>query len=327
MECRMTGVFTALVTPFRADGTFDAVTMRRLVERQIAAGVTGVVACGTTGEAAALTSLEHQEVVATVVKAAAGEIPVIAGAGTNQLQHSLELSRRCIDAGADALLQVTPYYIKPTQHGLCDYFVTLADASSVPLILYNVPGRTGVSLAPSTILQLAQHPRIVALKQAVSDLDILNEILFSRPPDFAVFSGEDSLTLAMIAMGVDGVISVASNEFPTEMVELVKAALQGDRDSGIAWQQRLEGIMRANFVEPNPIPVKYAMSVLGLLENVLRAPLGPLSTSLEPKIQRAIEQVRRLELPSKASHVTRVDPADSEGIIPRRSTRTTAATQ
>jgi 4-hydroxy-tetrahydrodipicolinate synthase len=287
MESRLSGVFTALVTPFTADGFVDEDAMSMLVERQIEAGVAGVVACGTTGEASALSESEHQRVVEVVVQTANGAVPVIAGAGTNQLNHSLELTHRCIDAGADYLLHVTPYYIKPTQHGLRDYFWKLAEASSVPIILYNVPGRTGVALAPSTILELTEHRRIVALKQAVADLDPLNDILYSRPANFSVLSGEDALTAAMIAMGVDGVISVASNVCPREMVLLVDAALAGDREQTMYWQSRLQRLMRAHFVEPNPIPVKFALASLGLIENNLREPLTPLSPRWEKEVREA----------------------------------------
>jgi 4-hydroxy-tetrahydrodipicolinate synthase len=288
MERSLSGVYTALVTPFNTDGTFDEPAMRRLVERQIAGGVQGLVPCGTTGEAPALSLDEHQRVVEVVVEQAGGRVPVIAGAGCNSTAHALELSRRCAAAGADMLLHVTPYYIKPTQQGLIEHFRRMADATELPIILYNVPGRTGVTIAPATALQLARDRRIVAIKQAVADLEQLSDLLRDRPAHFAVLSGEDSLTLAMVAAGADGVISVVSNEAPQDFVALVQAALGGDMPTARALQHKLLNLMRANFVESNPIPVKYALSRLGLIQNVLRPPMTPLSRSFENRVLTAL---------------------------------------
>lgn len=314
MHAHMSGVYTALVTPFRDDGKFDEPAMRNLVERQVEAGVSGVVACGTTGEAAALTDEEHQRVVACVVESVGGRITVVAGSGTNSLHHTRELSRRCMDAGADALLQVTPYYIKPTQAGLADYFRGLADAFPIPQILYNVPGRTGVNLQPATVLELAGHPRIQALKQAVTDLEVLNDMLYQRPSRFAVLSGEDALMLPMIALGADGVISVVSNLFPREIKALVAAALRGDRASAIAWQATLHEAMRGNFLEPNPIPVKFALWRMGLVENRLRAPLTPLSAHLHVRIEHGLREAgwRPRERTARSYSVVNQDLEDLE---------------
>jgi len=288
MRTRLSGVFTALVTPFDEDGALDEPAMRRLVDRQIAGGVQGLVPCGTTGEAAAMSADEHERVVAVVVEQAAGRVPVLAGAGCNNTAHAEELSRRCAAAGADMLLHVTPYYIKPTQAGLVAHFRRMADATDLPIVAYNVPGRTGVTITPATALKLAEDTRIVGLKQAVADLDQLGDIMQDCPSRFSVMSGEDSLALAMVAMGANGVISVTSNEAPAEFSSLMKSALIGDLVTARALQRRLLPLMRANFVESNPIPVKYAMSRLGLLRNVLREPMTPLAAQHEARVDAAL---------------------------------------
>lgn len=288
MDAKWNGVFTALVTPFRPDSSFDAAAMRTLVERQIQAGVAGLVPCGTTGESASLTLEEHQQVVATVVEAARGRVPVIAGAGSNCYAKSLELSEKCIEAGADALLHVTPYYVKPTQRGLIQYFETLADSFEIPIVMYNVPGRTGVTMSSSTILQLAQHPYIVALKQASADMDALNAILYDRPVNFSILSGEDYLTLPMVAMGAEGVISVAGNVAPELMRRLVDSTGAGARAEAMALQAQLLPLFRALFLESNPIPVKFALWQLRLIQNELRMPLTRLAEEFHPRVIHAM---------------------------------------
>ena len=290
MRSRLNGVYTALVTPWNDDGSFDEPAMRRLVERQIAGGVQGLVPCGTTGEAAAQTSNEHEHVVAVVVDQAAGRVPVIAGAGCNNTAHAVELSRRCAAAGADMLLHVTPYYVKPTQAGLIAHFRRVADATDLPIIVYNVPGRAGVTITPATAIALAQDSRIIGIKQAVADLDQLSDILADRPQHFAVLCGEDSLTLPMVALGANGVISVLSNETPAEFSTLVKSAQIGDLVTARMLHNRLLPLMRANFIESNPIPVKYALARLGLMGNVLREPMTPLSADCQERVDRALER-------------------------------------
>lgn len=293
----LSGVYTALVTPWNDDETFDAPTMRRLVDRQIEGGVQGLVACGTTGEAAAMSPDEHEQVVALVVEQAANRVPVIAGAGCNNTRHAMELSRRCAAAGANMLLHVTPYYIKPTQAGLIAHYRRVIDATDLPIVLYNVPGRTGVTISPATAIALAEDPRIIGIKQAVVDLDQLGEIIEHRPPGFAVLSGEDALTLAMIAMGAEGVVSVTSNEAPAVFVDLVHSARSASMARARLLHQQLLPLMRANFVEPNPIPVKYAMARLGLLANQLREPMTRLQALHEPQMDRALTQVGLLNDP------------------------------
>lgn len=295
MDTRLNGLFTALVTPFNSDGSIDEGAMCRLVDRQIEAGVQGVVPCGTTGEAATMTHVEHQRVVEIVAEHVAGRTFVLAGAGSNDTAAAIDLSRRCADVGANGLLHVTPYYTKPTQAGLIAHYERVAEAIDLPVVLYNVPGRTGIAIQPATALRLAQHPQIVGIKQAVVDLEQLSDILRGRPDDFAVLSGEDSLTLAMIALGADGVISVIGNEAPADFGALVHAALANDFDTARAIQRRLLPLLRANFVESNPIPAKYAMSRLGLIENVLRSPMTPLDPACTARVDAALTEAGLLD--------------------------------
>ncbi|MGA7990145.1 MAG: 4-hydroxy-tetrahydrodipicolinate synthase [Thermoanaerobaculia bacterium] len=282
------GVFTALVTPFREDGRLDEPGLRRLVRRQIAGGVDGLVPCGTTGEAVTLDPDEHERVVAITVEvahAADRRVKVIAGCGSNDTRKSQRLAARCRAVGADALLVVTPYYNKPTPRGLAEHFSAVADAGQIPLVVYNVPGRTGLNMLPETVLELATDPRIAGVKEASGSLDQACEILRSRPAGFAVLSGEDSLALPIVACGGDGVIAVVSNEAPALTVQLVAAALAGDRARAAELQARLFPLMKANFRESNPIPVKWALERLGLIGGTLRLPLVPLS----PAQHRAVE--------------------------------------
>ncbi len=291
MTVPLSGVFTALVTPFHDDGTLDEKGLRRLVRRQIAAGVAGLVPCGTTGEAVTLDPDEHERVVALTVEeahAAARRVSVIAGCGSNDTRKAQRLAARCRAAGADALLVVTPYYNKPTPRGLVAHFSAVADAGRIPVVAYNVPGRTGVNMLPETVLELAQDARIAGVKEASGSLDQACEILRGRPAGFAVLSGEDSLALPIVACGGDGVIAVVSNEAPSLLVELVAAALAGDRARAATLQARLFPLMKANFRESNPIPVKWALERLGLIGGALRLPLVPLSPSQHGSMEEAL---------------------------------------
>lgn len=295
---RLQGVFTALVTPFHADLSLDEEALRRVVRHQIAGGVAGVVPVGTTGEAATMTQEEHARVVAVVVDEvhrASRRVKVIAGAGTNDTARAVELARRCEKAGADAVLIVTPYYNKPKQDGLVAHFRAIADAVSVPVVLYNVPGRTACNLAAETTLQLAEDPRFIAVKEASGNLDQVGEILRGRPSGFAVISGDDSLTLPIVALGGDGVIAVVSNEAPALLVRLVEAALAGDRAEAARLHARLFPLMKANFLESSPIPVKWAVARIGLCEGHLRLPLTPLSPSLHGKMESILGELGLLE--------------------------------
>jgi len=298
----LSGVFTALVTPFRDDGTLDEAGLRRLVKRQIAGGVAGLGPCGTTGEAVTLDADEHERVVAVVAeeaRAAPRHVRVIAGCGSNDTRKSQDLAERCRRAGADALLVVTPYYNKPTPRGLVAHFTAVAEAGRLPVVLYNVPGRTGVNMQPETVLELAKNPRIVAVKEASGSLDQACEILRARPDGFAVLSGEDSLAVPIIACGGDGVIAVISNEAPGLYVEAIASALAGNRLRASELQAKLFPLMKANFRESNPIPVKWALERLSLIGGRLRLPLVPLSAGHHAALEDALRIAGLLDAAGK----------------------------
>jgi 4-hydroxy-tetrahydrodipicolinate synthase len=304
MSERLRGVLTALVTPFTAAGAIDEAALRRLVRRQIDGGVAGLVPCGTTGEGATLDPDEHEAVVRITVeeaRAAPRKVSVVGGAGSNDTRKAAALARRTQSAGADALLVVTPYYNKPTQAGLVAHFRAVADAVEVPIVVYNVPGRTGVNLLPATVLELSRDERFVGVKEASGNLDQAAEILRDRPERLSVLSGEDSLALPMIALGADGVIAVVSNEAPELLSDLVSRALAGDRAAASRAHARLFPLMKANFRESNPIPVKWALHRLGLIDDVLRLPLTPLAPSHHAAVEEALRSAGLLDPGSAAS--------------------------
>lgn len=288
---RLSGVFTALVTPFTETGAVDEEGLRRLVRLQVEGGVAGVVPCGTTGEAVTLDDDEHERVVGVTVEEARRAdrtVLVVAGCGSNDTRRAERGADRCRRAGADGLLVVTPYYNKPTPAGQLAHFRAVAAAGGLPVVIYNVPGRTGVNMLPETILTLADDPRFVAVKEASGSLDQASAILRARPDRFAVLSGEDSLTLGLVASGADGVIAVVSNEAPRLLVDLVDAGLRGERERAAAIHARLFPLMRANFRESNPIPVKWAMARMGLCGGTLRLPLVPLSPAHHGPMEDAL---------------------------------------
>jgi len=298
----LSGVFTAIVTPFRDDGAVDEAGLRRLARRQIEGGVAGLVPCGTTGEAVTLDADEHERVVGIVVeeaRASTRRVTVIAGCGSNDTRKSQALAERCRRAGADALLVVTPYYNKPTPKGLVAHFLAVADAGRLPVVLYNVPGRTGLNMQPETVLELARDPRIVGVKEASGTVDQACEILRARPAGFAVLSGEDSLAIPMIACGAEGVIAVVSNEAPRLYVEAIAAALAGNRARASELQARIFPLMKANFRESNPIPVKWALARLGLIGGDLRLPLVPLSPQHHAPLEDALRAAGLLDAAGK----------------------------
>ena len=274
---RLQGCGTALVTPFTDRGEVDYPALRSLVEWQIAEQIDFLVPCGSTGEAQTLDDSERERVVAAVVETAAGRVPVMAGASSNDTARATAEARRMCRLGIDYILTATPYYNKPTQGGLFRHFTAVADASTKPICLYNVPGRTAVNLQPSVALELAEHPNIMGIKEASGDLAQVMRILRGRPERFAVLSGDDWLTLAIVAAGGDGLVSVAANEMPGPMRALVHLMLAGDVEKARQWHYRLLPLMEANFLESNPAPVKAALALTGRIRNVLRLPLVPVT--------------------------------------------------
>ncbi|HVE78300.1 MAG TPA: 4-hydroxy-tetrahydrodipicolinate synthase [Gemmatimonadaceae bacterium] len=272
----LAGCGTALVTPFTSAGALDERALRALVDWQIAAGVHFLVPCGSTGEAATLTPAEHRRAVEVVVEAARGRVPVVAGAGSNDTRRAIEMSRDMAAAGATHLLHVSPMYNRPPQRGIFAHFQAIADASELPIVVYNVPGRTASNVEARTTLALAEVRGIVGVKEASGSMTQILEILRERPPGFCVLSGDDAVTLPLMAAGADGVVSVVSNVAPATMAELCDRARAGDLAAAQAAHERLLPLMSAAFVESNPIPIKAALAALGRIENVLRLPLVPL---------------------------------------------------
>lgn len=286
---RLQGCGTALVTPFTDRGEVDYPALRALVEWQIAEGIDFLVPCGSTGEAQTLDDSERERVVAAVVETAGGRVPVMAGASSNDTARAVAEARRMCRLGVEYILTATPYYNKPTQGGLFRHFTAVADASTRPICLYNVPGRTAVNLQPAVALQLAEHPNVMGIKEASADLAQVMQILQGRPERFAVLSGDDWLTLAIVAAGGDGLVSVASNEVPGPMRALVHLMLSGDLEKARNWHYRLLPLMDANFLETNPAPVKAALALTGRIRNVLRLPLVPVTEKTSRAIATALE--------------------------------------
>ncbi len=288
MTTRLSGCWTALVTPFTAEGAVDEAALRALVDWQIAEGIHGLVPVGSTGEAVTLSSDERDRVVRIVVEQAAGRVPVMAGAGSNDTRVAIANSIAMRRAGATHLLHVSPMYNKPPQRGIIAHFRAIADATELPVVVYNVPGRTGSNLEPATTLALAEVANLVAVKEASGNIGQIDEIIRRRPAHFAVLSGDDSLTLPVMAAGGDGVISVTSNATPKRMAQLVEAAAAGDWATARALHAALSPWMSAAFCESNPIPVKAALHAMGRISNVLRLPLVPLRDELLPSIRAAL---------------------------------------
>src|SRR5712691_7542029 len=293
----MRGCATALVTPFKADGAFDEERMWALVERQIAGGVRLLVPCGTTGESATMTEAEDQRVIALTIESARGRAKVIAGTGSNSTAAAIEYSQRARDLGADAMLQVAPYYNKPTQEGLYAHFRAVAEAiPDTPIMLYNVPGRTSSNISAQTVLRLAKDcENIVAIKEASGNLTQIMEILRARPANFRVLSGDDAVTLPLIALGGKGIVSVASNEIPDLMSRMTELALAGSWTEARELHYRILPLMEINFIESSPGPVKAAMAMMGLLEENFRLPLVPIQEKSRARIREVIAELGILE--------------------------------
>jgi 4-hydroxy-tetrahydrodipicolinate synthase len=288
MTSRLTGCGTALVTPFSSRGAVDIGALARLVAWQIDEGIDFLVPCGSTGEAATMDVEEHVRVVTHTAEVAAGRIPIVAGAGSNDTRKAVHLSHELRTSGATHLLHVTPMYNKPPQRGLIEHFRAIADASPLPIILYNVPGRTAINMLAETTLALAEHPNIVGVKEASGDLAQIIEILRHRPDRFSVLSGDDALTLAVVAHGGDGVISVISNATPRLMRELVALARAEKMTAAREIDNRLRSWMRAAFIESNPIPVKAALGLMDRITPTLRLPLVPLAEAHIPAVTSAL---------------------------------------
>jgi 4-hydroxy-tetrahydrodipicolinate synthase len=290
-----TGTGTALVTPFRRDGSLDEPTLRALIKRQIDAGIDFLVPCGTTGESPTLTRKEHLRVVEIAVEQAKGRMPVLAGAGGYNTAEVIALARELAEIGADGILSVTPYYNKPTQEGLFQHYRAIAEAITLPIVVYSVQGRTGVNVEPATVRRLAAIENIIGIKEASGNISQMAAILNAVPGDFIVLSGDDAITLPLIALGGRGVISVVSNEVPAEMARLTRLALSGDFAAAREIHRRVHPLMEVNFVESNPLPVKAAMAQMGLLEAVWRLPLVAPKVESETRIRAVLESLELLE--------------------------------
>lgn len=295
------GTGTALITPFKADGSVDEKALRRLVDFQIEGGVDMLLPCGTTGEGATLDADETDRVVEIVVEQSRRRVPVIAGAGSNSTAKAIQGTRRAKKAGADGVLSVGPYYNKPTQQGYYEHFKAIAESEDIPIIVYNVPGRTSGNIEAKTMLRLAEIRNIVAVKEASANLGQIMDIIREAPKDFRVLSGDDAMALAIIAAGGDGVVSVVSNEAPGMMSAMINAALEGNLAKAREFHYKLLPLMNANFIESNPIPVKAALAMMGLIEETYRLPLVRITPANREKLAKVVEETGLLRAVGKPS--------------------------
>ena len=291
---KLEGVYTALVTPFGADGKVDEKALRRMVDFQVEGGVQGLVPVGTTGESPTLDGEECRRVIQVVVEQARGRVPVIAGAGSNCTSEAVEYSRDAKAVGADATLQVGPYYNKPTSQGFLLHFRAIADAVDLPLIVYNIAGRTGKNIDTPTMLELAQHRNIVAVKEASGDINQMMDLIARKPARFSVLSGDDNLVFPLMALGGTGVISVASNIVPDRMSALAGAALKGDWASARRMHYELLPLFRAIFIETNPIPVKAALAMMGMCAETYRLPMCPMAAKNRDSLAATLREMKVL---------------------------------
>ena len=287
----LTGCGTALVTPFKSSGEPDLEAYRKFVQWQIDSGINFLVPVGTTGENVTLKEQEYCDVIRTCVETASGAVPVLAGAGSNNTEYAVHLAQMAEKLGADALLTVTPYYNKPTQEGLLLHFGKIAGSIGIPIIVYNVPGRTATNISAETTLRLAQIDNILGIKEASGNLVQIMRILQEKPSDFLVLSGDDSMTLPMVAMGAEGLISVASNLIPAEMTQIVDLGRRGELEEARKLHYRYLNLMELNFVETSPIPVKYALSRMGKLEEIYRLPLCPMQEENKRTMDQELEKL------------------------------------
>jgi 4-hydroxy-tetrahydrodipicolinate synthase len=287
------GAFTALVTPFR-NGEVDVEALENLVEFQIGQGIHGLVPCGTTGETPSMSEAEDRLVIGTVVRVANGRVPVIAGTGSNSTDMAIKYTKMAEEEGADGSLQVSPYYNKPTQEGLYRHFAAIAESTSLPIVLYNIPGRTSVNISAETTARLAEIPNIVGTKEATHSMDMASDIRRLCGEEFDILSGDDSLTLPLMSLGGRGVISVAANVAPAVVSDMVNALLEGDFERGRELHYDLLPLCRALFIETNPIPVKTAASILGLCSDEMRLPMIPLAGENLDALRRVMEETNHL---------------------------------
>ena len=285
------GALTALITPFR-DGAVDAPALRELIEWQIQSGIDGLVPCGSTGESATLTHAEHDAVVKLTIEQARRRVPVIAGTGSNSTAEAIRLTVAAAEMGADGALLLSPYYNKPTQDGIYRHYKTIAASVDIPILLYNIPGRTASNITPETIARLAEIKNIVGIKEATGSMDQASDILKLAGDNITILSGDDSLTVPLIALGAKGVISTSSNAVPREMHDLADAALKGDFAKAREIHFRLLPLMRALFVETNPIPIKQALAYMGKCANELRMPLVPMTAGPAERLRVAMKELR-----------------------------------
>jgi 4-hydroxy-tetrahydrodipicolinate synthase len=284
------GTFTALVTPFTDNGSIDELALRKLVDFQIENGITGLVPMGTTGESPTVSHEENVRVIKIVVDQAKGRVPVIAGAGSNCTDEAVDLSKKALDVGATACLQVAPYYNKPTQEGFFRHFTEIAEKANIPMIVYNIPSRTGKNIENSTMLRLAKHKNIIGVKEASGDLGQMMDLISKKPADFTVLSGDDNLTFPLIALGGDGIISVASNIIPKRMSGFVATALAGDYNKARTLHYELLPLFKALFIETNPIPIKAAMVVAGKMKEIYRLPMCPMAKENRDALVAVLKQ-------------------------------------
>jgi 4-hydroxy-tetrahydrodipicolinate synthase len=299
---QLRGCGTALVTPFRQDGSIDEPAFRNLVAWQVESGIDFLVPCGTTGETPTLTHDEWLHVIDTTIEVAAGRVPIVAGATSNSTQDAVAKAKEVASrAGVDVILTASPYYNKPTQEGQYRHFRAIAEAVDKPIMLYNVPGRTGANLEPSTVARLSEVPNIVAVKEASGNMTQIAEVFNAVPEHFLVFSGDDAVTLPVISLGGVGIVSVASNEIPREMAEMTRAALNNDWTTARQIHRKYLALMQGNFIESSPLPVKAVLSMMGKIEENYRLPLVPMKRDTRSKIQRIAAEAGLIAKPSGAT--------------------------
>lgn len=286
---KIRGTGTALVTPFKKDGTLDEEALRQLVDFQIAGGIEAIVAIGTTGESPSISLEEHRRILEIVIERSGGRAKVFAGSGSNYTKKAIELTRLAKDVGADAALLVAPYYNKPTQEGYFQHYKAVAEAVDIPLIVYNVPGRTGGNITASTTLRMAENiPSVVAVKEASGNIAQIMEIARNKPQHFSLLSGDDAITLPILSIGGDGCISVVANQVPKDFSEMVRAGLAGNWKKALKLHNKLLPLMNANFIETNPIPVKASLAMMGMINEVYRLPLVPMSSKNKKTLRKIL---------------------------------------